>query len=77
MNNGSAYVSFGEVDKGIALIEQGISKGGLKRPEDAKLHLGLAYLQANNKSKAAQIFKTIQGNDGTGELARLWELFSR
>ena len=77
VNNGAAYVAFGEVDKGIAQIEQGLSKGGLKRPEDAKLHLGLAYLQANNKSKAAQIFKTVQGNDGTSELARLWELFSR
>ena len=39
---GSVYVSMGEVDKGIALIEQGIAKGGLKRPEDAKLRLGLA-----------------------------------
>ena len=50
---GTVYVSMGEVDKGIALIEQGIAKGGLKRPEDAKLRLGLAQQQsAQAKAKA-------------------------
>jgi hypothetical protein len=43
---GYAYVSLGEVDKGIELIEKGIAKGGLKRPEDAKLRLGMAQLQS-------------------------------
>ena len=36
---GLNYVYEGQADKGLALIEQGITKGGLKRPEDAKLHL--------------------------------------
>lgn len=71
---GYNYAIQGQADKGIALIEQGIAKGGLKAPEEAKLHLGMAYLQANNKVKAAEIFKTIQGNDGTSDLGRLWLL---
>jgi Flp pilus assembly protein TadD len=53
-------------------MEAGIAKGGLKRPEDDKLHLGIAYLQAGNRSKAVQVLKTVQGSDGTAELARLW-----
>ena len=72
---GLVYVSMGETDRGIALIEQGIAKGGLKRPEDAKLRLGLAQLQsAQAKPKAAQTLRSVQGNDGSADIARLWLL---
>ena len=72
VNLGYAYVTVGQVEKGIELMEQGIRKDSLKRPEDAKLHLALAYLQADKKAKAIQTFKTVQGTDGTADLARLW-----
>ena len=72
---GTVYVSMGEVDKGLALIEQGIAKGGLKRPEDAKLRLGLAQQQsAKARSKATQTLKSVQGSDGSADIARLWIL---
>lgn len=77
VNVGYAYVNNGQFDKGVALMEQGIRKGGLKRPEDAKLHLGIAYLLAGQKAKAQQMFKTVQGADGTAELARLWAINAR
>ena len=69
---GYALVTNGESEKGIALMEQGIAKGGLKRPEDGKLHLGIAYLQAGNRAKASQVLRSVGGKDGTAELARLW-----
>ena len=69
---GYAFVTNGDVDKGIAMIEQGIAKGGLKRAEDAKLHLGMAYLQAGNRAKAAQVLRSVAGTDGAADLARLW-----
>ena len=69
------YVTMGEADKGIALIEQGIAKGGLKRPEDAKLLLGMAQLQsAKAKPKAAATLRSVQGKDGSADIARLWVL---
>jgi len=74
VNTGLAYLGYGKPDKAVALIEQGIQKGGLKYPDDARLHLGLAYLAAGQKDKAAQTFKSIQGTDGSGDLARLWGL---
>lgn len=74
VNTGYNYVVYGQFEKGIAMIEQGIAKGGLKAPEEAKLHLGMAYLQSGNKAKAAEIFKTIQGADGAADLARYWLL---
>ena len=74
VNIGYNFVLNGQNDKGLAMMEKGIAKGGLKRPEDAKLHLGAAYLLAGQKAKAQQIFKTVQGADGTADLARLWVL---
>lgn len=71
---GYAHVTLGQADKGIPMIEQGIAKGGLKRPDDAKLHLGMALLQARNKAKATTVLRGVQGNDGAADLARLWLL---
>jgi hypothetical protein len=72
---GYAYVTMGEVDKGIGLIQQGIAKGNLKRPEDAKLRLGMAQLQSP-KTKAAGVatLRAIKGTDGVAEIARMWTL---
>jgi predicted Zn-dependent protease len=72
LNLGYALVTAGQFDKGLALMESGLKKGGLKRPEDAKLHLGIAYQIAGQKDKAIQVFKTVQGTDGVADLARLW-----
>ena len=74
---GNAYASMGQADKGVSMIEQGIAKGGLKRPEDAKLRLGLALLQTGkNKAKAVQVLRSVQGNDGASDLGRLWALYA-
>jgi outer membrane protein assembly factor BamD (BamD/ComL family) len=67
----------GQAAKGVQLIQQGIAKGGLKRAEDAKLHLGIGQLVAGDKAKAQATFKTVQGTDGTADLARLWALYAR
>jgi hypothetical protein len=76
LNLGYAYVAAGHADKGLPLMEQGMRIGGMKRPEDAKLHLGIAYLTAGQKTKALQALKTVQGTDGTADLARYWMLFA-
>ena len=74
---GSSYVSLGEVDKGIQLIQKGIAKGSLKRPDEAKLRLGLAQLQSpKTKAAGVQTLRSVKGNDGSGEIARLWIMLS-
>ena len=74
---GYAYATMGQADKGVSLIEQGIAKGSLKRPEDAKLRLGMAMLQTGkNKAKAVQVLRSVQGNDGASDLGRLWALYA-
>ena len=70
---GSEYVSMGKYDEGIDLIQQGIAKDNLKHPDDAKLRLGVAMLQAG-KGKAAAVkqLRTVQGTDGAPDVARAY-----
>ena len=77
VNTGHALVSAGRLDKGIALLEHGLTKGGLKRPDEARLHLGQAYLQSGNKARAIDSFRAVRGADEAVELARLWEIHAR
>jgi hypothetical protein len=67
----------GQKARGVQLMQQGIAKGGLKRPEDAKLHLAIAQLMAGETAKAQATLKTVSGADGTSDLARLWSLYAR
>lgn len=70
---GYALVTLGEVDKGIAVIQQGIATPGLKRPDEAKLRLGMAQLQsAKGRSAAVHTLRSVRGTDGTADIARLW-----
>jgi hypothetical protein len=77
VNNGYNLVLNGQYDQGIALIEEGIAKGQLKHAEDARLHLGMAYLLAGRKDEALKALKAVQGADGTQDLARLWAAQAR
>jgi tetratricopeptide (TPR) repeat protein len=72
VNIGFAYVSRGEIDKGIDLMEKGLRKGGMKYPDDATLHLGIACLMGRRRERAIQVLKTVKGTDGAADLARLW-----
>ena len=60
------------------MMQQGIAKGSLKRPDDAQLRLGMALLQsgAKNKAKAVQVLRAVKGTDGTADLGRLWALYA-
>jgi hypothetical protein len=69
---GYGLVQAGQADKGLALMNAAIKAGGLRNPEDAKLHLGEAYAVAGKKQQAIATLKTVGGNDGTAELARYW-----
>ena len=69
---GYGLVQAGQTDKGLKMMESAIKAGGLKRPEDAKLHLGQAYAVAGKKSQAISTLKSVGGTDGTADLARYW-----
>lgn len=74
---GYNLVSYGQADKGLQLMEQGIAKGGLKRPDQAKLQLGYAYQVAGSADRARKAFGEVGGSDGSRDLARLWLIRAR
>ena len=76
LNLGYANVTSGKFDQGLSMMEEGIKKDSLKHVDDAKLHLGIAQLQAGKKAAAIKTLKTVQGNDGTADLARYWIIYA-
>ncbi len=72
VNLGFAYITAGQYQKGIDLMQQGITKGDLNHPDDAKLHLGIGLIWAGKKADAVKLLRTVQGADGTADLARYW-----
>ena len=77
VNAGFNLVFNGQATKGLPMMQQGLTKGNLKRPEDAKLHLAIAQLMAGDAAKAQGVLKTVGGTDGTADLARLWALYAK
>lgn len=74
---GLALAQRGQAANGVKLIEEGIAKGNLKRPEDAKLYLGLAQHLAGDNAKAQATWRTVKGTDGAADLAGLWSVYVR
>lgn len=75
---GFSFVTNGEFQKGLSLMEVGIGKNNQSRtPQDAKLRLGIAYLMAGQKNKALETFKGVGGVHGAADLARLWSIYAQ
>jgi hypothetical protein len=71
---------YGEVDKAIAALQQGIAKGGLKGsdPIEASLMLGMAQLRNKDKAAAQKTFAGIKTTDQNWQrIARFWGLYAK
>jgi len=62
------------VDKAIEALQRGITKGGVKNPDEAGLLLGIAHMRANNKPEAAKAFSTVNKDATMTRIAKLWLL---
>ncbi len=67
----------GNAQQGSQLIVQGIAKGGLRAPEDAKLHLGYAQIKAGQDADALKTFQSINGDPGIGPTVHVWTLYAQ
>jgi len=59
-NLGYGFVTAGKYEEGIKKILDVLKIEGIKFEDDAKLHLGLAYLAAGQKSDAIKTFKQLK-----------------
>ena len=71
---GYTATDLGQNAEGIAMMREAITKGGLVAPNDAMLHLGLAYLDANDKASGIAALRAVGGGGPAAELAHLWLL---
>ncbi|MEA3119460.1 MAG: hypothetical protein QOI13_2730 [Paraburkholderia sp.] len=71
---GLNLVFAGKANEGTSMMEAAIAKGGLDHPDEARLHLGVAYYVAGQKTRAVRVFRAVKGADGSAELARMWLL---
>ena len=73
---GYEFVTYGDYAKGLALIQAGLRKGGIDKPQDTTMRLGIAYLQAGRKADALQTLSTVTGVHGAADLGHLWYLYA-
>ena len=74
---GTAAVSAGNPADGAKALADGLARGGVKKPDEARLHLAWAWVKAGNADEAVKVLDTIKGVDGSAELARLWKAWLR
>ncbi len=83
--DGNALVSLGLLEtvdgnpqQGAQLIEQGIAKGGIRNPEEARLHLGFALVKAGRDADAVKTLDSVtSGPNGIVPIAHVWSLYAQ
>jgi tetratricopeptide (TPR) repeat protein len=71
---GEAYMGYGQYPQAIEALERGLKKGGLKKPDQAQIALGIAYLRSGQTDKARSTFRQVSADSELGRIASLWSL---
>lgn len=69
---GRAYVAYGEIGKGLPMMEQAMRDGGLKSPDASRLDLAYAYHLAGRTDRSRATLREVQATGPAADLARLW-----
>ncbi|MEZ5570501.1 MAG: tetratricopeptide repeat protein [Halioglobus sp.] len=69
---GNIYLDNDEYGKAITAINKGLSRGGIKRPDTARLVLGMAYFNNKNYEKAREAFEAASRDERSAEYAKQW-----
>jgi len=71
---GFNLIMYGQAEKGLSLMRQGVEKGGLRSPDHARLQMGYALALTGKKAAAHQVLSGVTGSDGARSIARLWKI---
>ena len=69
---GNIYLDSDEFKKSITAINKGLSRGGVKRPDTARLVLGMAYFNNKQYDKAREAFKAAGRDERSAKYAQQW-----
>jgi hypothetical protein len=67
----------GQYADAVNSIAAGIKKGGLSKPEEAQISLGIAQLSAGQKDVALKTFADVKGTPAAQTVAHLWSVYAR
>ncbi|HUN25343.1 MAG TPA: hypothetical protein VMU67_03475 [Steroidobacteraceae bacterium] len=74
---GLAYLSYGQYDKAVDALQEGLMKGSVKNPAQTTLLLGIAEFKAGKRDQAVRTFRQVSGDPTLVRLANLWSLHAR
>lgn len=69
---GNIYLDGDQYKKAITAINKGLSRGGVKRPDSARLVLGMAYFNNKQYEKAREAFKAAARDERSAKYAQQW-----
>ena len=69
---GNVYLDGDQYKKAISSINKGLSRGGVKRPDTARLVLGMAYFNDKQYSKARTAFQAARKDKRSEKYASQW-----
>lgn len=69
---GNIYLDADQNEKAIEAIEKGLSRGGVRRADNANLVLGMAYFNTKQYSKAREAFRKAGRDERSEKYARQW-----
>ena len=69
---GNIYLDGDQHKKAITAINKGLQKGGVKRPDNARLVLGMAYFNDKQYAKARDAFKAAGRDERSAKYAEQW-----
>lgn len=67
-----ALLSQGRADEAARALADGLTRGGVKKPEEARLHWGVALWRAGQGAEARKALESVPAGS-SGDLARLWK----
>ncbi|NND67482.1 MAG: tetratricopeptide repeat protein [Halioglobus sp.] len=69
---GNIYLDGDEFNKAISAINKGLNKGGVNRPDTARLVLGMAYFNTKQYEKARKAFVAAGKDERSEDYAKQW-----
>lgn len=69
---GSVYLDGDQYDKAIEAINKGLERGGVKRPDTARLVLGMAHFNLEQYDQAREAFKAAGRDERSKQYASQW-----
>lgn len=69
---GNIYLDGDQHKEAIAAINKGLSRGGVKRPDTARLVLGMAYFNTKDYDKAREAFNAAARDERSKKYAAQW-----